>query len=429
MRICPDPACRSRLPLRRISVFRHLALACVFLAAVRPATAQKRHRDPEPDVVRNTNGLTEIGTLNAVPYRIDIPVNWNRALVVYFHGYQEAPSSFVINSPLNNQVQPIYDRGYAVIQSAYSTFGWALAEAYPETEELRLYFLKRYGQPVAGRAAAKNMETIVEGGSMGGALVVATLELNPKPYAGGLDLCGSVGPSDLTFQRRFALRAAFDFFFPHLLPPLVPTPPNFEETRAGLMRVENALAGNPASASAMRNLTGLHTDREVADQMIYYTFQIADFQRRAGGNPFDNRNYLYGGSSPTSSATDNALNDGVHRFAADPHAREYLLHHYTPSGRLGKPMLALHTTYDPRVPTAQLISYGEQVAEAGFTDNLVQQFVKRDGHCTFSEEEVGHAFDELINWIHTGHRPLPGALPPLPAPPPKSNTAATTPIH
>jgi hypothetical protein len=414
----------------RFAAFRRLSLCCVLplagllLPAPSHAYAAKRHNDPPPEVTHTGTGTIEVGTLDDTPYRIDIPTNWNHSLVVYFHGYTEAPTSFSAASPLINHVQPIFDRGYAVIQSAYSTSGWALAEAYPETEELRLYFLKHYAQPATGKAA-KSMETFVVGGSMGGALVTAELELNPKPFAGGLDLCGSVGPTDLNFQRRFAWRAAFDFYFPGILPPLVPTPVNFEESRALRNKVEAALKANPPAATAMRNMTGLHTDREVADDMIYFTFNIADMQHRAGGNPFDNRNFVYTGSNPTSTAADNALNDGVRRYAADPRAREYLLHHYTPTGRLARPMLALHTTYDPRVPPWTLAIYAEQVAEAGFENNLVQQFVKRDGHCTFSQDEIGRAFDELTLWTRTGRRPAPGSLPP--AVPPRNATASAIP--
>jgi hypothetical protein len=399
-------------PTQRALTF--FALLAVLLAAPSAQAANKKRSDPEPEVVRTAAGTTEVGTLSAVPYRIDIPANWNHALVVYFHGYTEGPFTYRVSGSLNEQTQPIFDRGYAIIQSGYSTSGWALAEAYPETEQLRQYFMKRYAQPATGKAAAKTMETIAAGGSMGGALVVATLELNPKPYAGGLNLCGSVGPTDLAFQRRFAWRAAFDFYFPGLLPPLVPTPPDFQESRTLRIRVADALKNNQAAATSLRALTSLHSDREVADAMVYFTYVIADMQHRSGGNPFDNRNFLYTNTSPTSTASDNALNDGVRRYAAEAHAREYLLHHYTPSGRLTHPMLSLHTTYDPRIPGNTLTIYAEQVAIAGFSNNLVQQYVHRDGHCTFTSDEIGHTFDELIQWIHTGRHPSAGLLP-LPA--------------
>ena len=389
-------------------------LAAISLVCTASAVAAGKPRpDAPPEIVRTAGGLTEVGTLAQVPYRIDIPSSWNHSLVVYYHGYSEGPYVYRARGPLNEQTQPIFDRGYAVIQSGYSVSGWAIAQAYPETERLRLYFLDHYGKPAEGKEA-KTMETIIAGGSMGGALVVATLELNPKPYAGGLDLCGSVGPSDLAFQRRFAWRAAFDFYFPGVLPALVPGPVAFEETPAIHRRVADALRLNPTAAAAMRNLTGLHNDHDLADDLVYFTYVLADMQHKAGGNPFDNRNYLYTGTSPSATIVDDALNDGVRRYEADPRARDYLIHHYTPSGHLNHPMLALHTTYDPRIPGTTLSIYAEQVTIAGFSPNLVQQYVHRDGHCTFTQDEVGRSFDELIGWVHNGRRPAPGLLPPAP---------------
>jgi pimeloyl-ACP methyl ester carboxylesterase len=355
----------------------------------------------EPEVLRTPMGLTEVGVLDGAAYRIDVPAGWNHSLVVYYHGYQEYPAEFHIAERLNSQALPLFQRHYAIIQSGYSQPGWALQQAYPETEQLRRYFTKAYQQP---------RETYVAGGSMGGALVMVTLELNPKPYLGGLDICGAVGPSYEPFQRRFAWRAAFDFYFPGVLPTLVPSPPNYEESAALREKVLAAVHANPAAAAEMRGLTDLHTDSEVAREMVYFTFVITDMQRRAGGNPFDNRNYIYTTTNPSTSASDDALNDGVRRYAADPKAREYLVRHYTPSGRLSRPMLALHTVYDPLIPATTLSLYAHEVEMAGFGENLVQQYVHRDGHCTFSSEEVGRAFDELVQWTHRDTRPTPGLL-------------------
>jgi alpha-beta hydrolase superfamily lysophospholipase len=388
-------------------------IALLLLSA--PLQAQRHHPtpDPTPTILHTAAGLTEVGTLGLVPYRIDIPADWNHGLILYFHGYAETPYTYRASGPLNDQVQPLFDRGYAIAESGYSTTGWALAEAYPESESLRQYFLRQYAP---GKSSKKNppIETFVAGGSMGGALVAATLELNPTPYAGGLNLCGSVGPTDLAFQRRFAFRAAFDVYFPNLLPPIDPVPPGYEESRALYHKLEAAFQANPTAATHLRNLMWFHTDRELAEAMVYYTYVIADIQHRAGGNPFDNRDFLYSGTDPNSTASDNLLNDQVRRYTADPHAREYLIRHYTPSGRLARPMLMLQTSYDPRIPTRTLEVYKEQVALAGFSDNLVQQYVHRDGHCAFTPEEIGRTFDELLLWVHTTHRPPSGLLPTAP---------------
>jgi hypothetical protein len=402
-----------------------LSLAGIGMLAHGASAGARQRADSDAETLRTPAGLTEVGTLDATPYRIDIPTNWNHSLVVFFHGYAEGPYTYRLGSLLSGQVAPMFERGYAIIQSGYSAPGWALAEAYPETEQLRQYFLKRYGQPLLGKAAKKdgNLETVLAGASMGGELVVAELELNPKPYVGGLDLCGSVGPTDLAFQRRFAWRAAFDFYFPNLLPPLDPVPSDFQESRTLRHRVEDALNANPAASLALRNLTGLHSNHEVADDMVYFTFVIGDMQRRAHGNPFDNRNFVYSGTDAGNSASDGLLNDNVRRYTADPGARAYLIHHYTPTGQLHRPMLALHTVYDPRIPVNTLQFYAEQVVVAGFSQNLVQQYVHHDGHCAFTQDEIGHAFDELMLWVHTGKRPNPGDLPPLSHPAPTTSAA------
>jgi hypothetical protein len=358
-------------------------------------------RSAEPQVLHSPVGVTEVGFLEGAAYRIDVPSDWNGSLVIYYHGYAERPVSYPVAERLSDREFPIFERHYAIAQSAYSQTGWALAQAYPETEELRRYFSQKYGHP---------RETYVAGSSMGGELVSITLELNPKPYRGGLDLCGSVGPTYVAFERRFALRAAFDFYFPGVLPPLVPVPSDFEPTAAVRERIRSALHANPAGAAQMRSLAGLHNDVDLASDMAYFTFVIGDIQRRAGGNPFDNRDTIYTGTAPASSAGDAQLNEKVHRYGAAPAARAYLYRHYSPSGRLGRPMLAVHTVYDPVVPPASLSLYAHQVEAAGSADYLVQQYVRRDGHCNISGDEIGRAFDEMVQWAHGGPRPQPGLL-------------------
>jgi pimeloyl-ACP methyl ester carboxylesterase len=308
---------------------------------------------------------------------------------------------YKVTSGFNEVTGPIFERGFAVAQSAYSAPGWALAEGVPESEALRQYFLKKYG---------KVTETIATGVSMGGALTMETMETNPKPYAGALDLCGAVEQTYEAFQRRFAWRAAFDFYFPGLMPTLVPAPAEYHETEALKAKIAAALKANPTAATEMRNLTGLHSDADLVHDVSYFTYVVTDIQHRAGGNPFDNRNYIYYGTNLASSASDAALNDGVKRYASEAPARQYLMAHYSPTGHLTKPMLAVHTMYDPLIPGSALATYANEVTEAGFGDNLVWQYVHRDGHCAFSPQQVGESFDELLGWIHTGRRPAPGLL-------------------
>ncbi len=378
-----------------------LLLACAHRleAASAPATPTPSHNE----VLQSPVGTTEVGLLDGAAYRIDIPLHWNHSLVVFYHGYALQPVTFHIAARLTGQQLPFFERNYAVIQSAFSRTGWALQQAYPETDALRRYFVKKYGQP---------NETYVAGGSMGGQLVAVTLELNPKPYLGGLDLCGSVGPTYVNFDHRFAMRAAFDYYFPGVMPPLVPVPETFEDTIADRDKVWDALRANPDAATAMRNLTGLHTDANLAHDIAYWTFIVKDLQERAGGNPFDNSNFVYTGTDPGSKGDDFEVNARVKRYTASPQARAYLMRHYTPTGRLGRPMLALHTIYDPIVQLTQLELYQDEVQAAGAEQNFVQQVVDREGHCDFTQDEIGDAFDQMVRWAKGGPRPTPGTIKP-----------------
>ena len=386
-----------RLPKRLSGSCCRVLAAALCCASASAVLAQK---PVSPQTLKGPQGTTEVGLIDGAAYRIDIPPDWNHNLVVYYHGYAENSVSYHIAEKLTGRPQPMLDRHYAIVESGYSEGGWALQQAYPETEALRRYFVKKFGQP---------KETYLVGTSMGGMLVSIALEIDAQGYMGGLDLCGSVGPSYVSMDRRFAQRAAFDRYFPGIFPPLVMTPPDYEQSSAMRDKVLAALKANPIAATAMRSLTGLHNDPDLAWDMDYFTYHISDLQRRAKGNPFDNRNTLYTGTG--GSASDYDLNDKVRRYASNPLARAYLIAHYTPNGHLGKPMLALHTLYDPIVPPNTLTLYTNMVLAAGESRHFVQQYVHREGHCNISDEDVGRAFDELVAWTHNGPQPPAGLLP------------------
>lgn len=397
------------MPLTQTARLRTL-LAIALMAGVSSpaftqATTSAAQKTPPPDtpaptIYKAANSMVEVGTIDGVPYRIDLPNNWNHNLVVYYHGYSHSPLHYKPDAPETAKLRGIIHKGYAVVQSAYSQTGWAVQWGYSDTEKLRKYFVKKMGQP---------KETYVAGESMGGALTMMTIEKNPKPYTGALNLCGAVGSTYSNLQRRFTLRAAFDYYFPNLLPSLPVIPANFVETEALRQKVFAALNAKPAGAEAMRRLTDLHTNAEVARMMVYFTFVLADIQHKAGGNPFDNRDTIYMNTSDDPK-TDYALNDGVSRFGADARARKYVLDYYEGTGHVTRPTVALHTVYDPVIPTSRLTPYLELVTKTGHGGNYVQQYVHREGHCNMTPDEVTRAFDELVNWVHTNRPPAAGFL-------------------
>ena len=350
---------------------------------------------------------TETGTLNGASYRIDVPKSWNRGLVLYFHGYEPTPLVFNPKYPPGRVLEEILKRGYAVARSGYAQGGWAVPQAAAETEALRRHFRRKYGAP---------RETFVMGHSMGGLLTAMELEEDPKDYAGGLSLCGVVAPADMMMQRAFANRVAFDAFFPGILPDVEHVPSTFMMNDIPtITRVEKSLDADPKSAAIVRQLANIHTNRGLADVLVFNTFVIEDLRLKSGGNPFDNRNLIYTGTD-----NDALLNQRVQRYAADPNAYRFLADWYSPTGNLRRKLLEVHTIYDPLVPASATAWYDELTRRLGNGHLFVEQYVDRDGHCNITAAQTGLAFDELVAWVHDNQRPTPGLLPGSPPPPVKT---------
>jgi hypothetical protein len=373
--------------MKSIRLLLFSALSCSTAASADlPATAMK----PAAPVL-------ETGTLEGAAYRIDIPAAWNHDLVVYYHGYAITPVELPAREPIAPQLKQLVDRGYAVIQSAYSQTGWAVEQGYADSERLRRNFVEKHGRPRA---------TFAAGMSMGGTLTVMAVEMSPETYAGGLSLCGAIEPTDRLVEHDFALRAAFDYYFPDLLGPLVPVATDFMPTQAIEQKIAAALQSKPQAAAALLRVWGVGDLSTLTPILAFNTYEIAELQQRTHGNPFANADLIY-----TGSGDDFALNKGVPRYRADASAAAYVARWYTPSGKLTRQLLALHDTADPLVPASSAAEYALLARRSGRADNFVQQFVNREGHCVFTPQEIGHAFDQLVDWVHNGKRPPSGPLP------------------
>jgi hypothetical protein len=139
--------------------------------------------------------------------------------------------------------------------------------------------------------------------------------------------------------------------------------------------------------------------------LALYHLLYRELAERAGGNPIDNRNIIYSGFDVVE-----GLNEVVPRYTADPAALEYVRQHYTPTGAIEDPVLAVHTTYDPGVPPRLPSYYDVTVSLKGNQEWFVQKYVEAEGHCNIDPLLMGLAFDQLRAWAATGARPEPGLL-------------------
>jgi len=341
---------------------------------------------------------TEFGKLNGAAFRIDVPDDWNHGLVIYYHGYsaQNHGVDFDEKKPLDPRLAVFTKAGYAVIQSGYSQGGWAVEQAIPDTQALLRHFADKYEKP---------KEIYVAGASMGGLLTVMTIEQSPEPYAGGLDLCGAAVDTPSMLSPAFDLRVLFDYYFPGVLPNPAKVPVDYEMSEELEKKVSALLDSNSDAATALLRFGRLQNNKDLTDDLLFGTWVLKDIERRAGGNPFDNRNTIY-----TGTAADNAVNDGAKRYTADPGTLAYLQRYYTPTGHLTRPVLAIHTTYDPLVPPSVPTNYALLARKAGSGDFFVVQYVKRDGHCNITPKEIDRGFAELRQWKSGGTKPAAGGL-------------------
>ena len=341
----------------------------------------------------------ETGAIAGAPFRIEVPDNWNGALVVYAHGYDAAK----VPRPATNWDEarhaairtPFLSRGFAVAQSDFRTQGWAVKEALEDLEALRLHFIARHGKP---------SRTYLTGHSMGGFITVVMLEQHQDAYDGGLAICGPYLPA-LVFMTDslFSMLVTFDAMFPDLLHlahdgrlDLAAAPgPTPQQMGA-------ALQASPEKAA--RYAARFREKPEAVPYILsFYREILRELMARAGGNPFDNLGTIYMGFGD-----DAALNRSIGRYAADPAARAYLLANASTTGRHISPILALHTTDDPIVDPEYANLYEVESAQAGSGDLFVQRFVVASGHCAVDAPLVGAAFDDLVRWVEKKEKPAAG---------------------
>lgn len=343
-----------------------------------------------PAPARDTD--VETGEIDGARFRIQIPSGKIRGLVVYAHGYRSRGGMWY---PLGESLCSVFlERGYAVAESGYSRQGWALEEAMRDTEALRRYFVERHGAP---------QTTFIAGHSMGGLISLACVETFPDAYSGALTLCGPLVPAVRFFKDPvFDMLVTFDALFGKAMPD--EQRPVIEAAALSAQSVEQALASSPDLADIIARHWGIKR-KELASNVALYHLLYRELVDRVGGNPVDNRNTVYTGFAP--------IREGKidpPRYAADKAALDYLRRHYTPTGRLEDPVMAVHTAYDPGVPPRLANFYGETAALQGCEAFFVQKYVEAEGHCNISPDLTAAAFDELTRWAVEGVRPEPGLL-------------------
>jgi pimeloyl-ACP methyl ester carboxylesterase len=273
------------------------------------------------------------------------------------------------------------------------------------------------------------------GASMGGHVTAVTIEEHPKSFAGAMPYCGVLGDAELFDYFLDANVTAAALAKVGIEFPAEPDAGYQDRWRAQVARILPALG---VTAGAPPQLTDLgHTwsavverrtggDRPGFDGAFAYwnaarslaplndlpflfglypglsggTSNIAD------GNVTDNRFTIYrstGGWWPT--AAEWRLNARVLRVAPTTRPSRGLDGIPRVDGKPPVPVLSLHDIGDLFVPISMEQVYAARAASNGRSRLFVSRAIRGVGHCDFTQPELQRGFDDLVNWVRTGHRP------------------------
>lgn len=346
------------------------------------------------------------GAISGTSFKILFPPNWKGKLAMYAHGYEFMGSSprQSKNAKFPESMRPFLERGFAVAASDYSRQGFAMAEGVNDTEALRQYFIKKYGKPDT---------TFMVGHSMGGGITIATIENFGQHYNGGLPLCPLSSRPYLQVRKEFDMYATFNALFPGIVPTLSeifdltkvkPSTP-FSQMMPKVMGIRKAIVDKDSVAGvAFAKRFDLKFD-DLPFALFFNENVLRDIAQKAQGNPFDNTNTVYSGF-----LNDLEVNKKAERLSATANP-ETIFSQYDRTGNIGKPVVLMHTLYDQLIPPAYaVVNFENMVHQKGNDRYFTVKYTNGQGHCVFTPQQTGKAFDELRSWAKTGRKAEPGLI-------------------
>ena len=379
-----------------------LVLGLALVAPRTPWSDAPRAQTPRAAINRS-------GVLGGAEYLMAVPENWQGGLVVFAHGIQRGTGPGTVTMP--PIASHIRAGGHAWISSGYRAREYQPHLFIEDLVALRELFLKDIGQP---------RWTIIYGQSMGGHIVVASLELRPGLYQGGLAECGlvdGIGIGDYLMAYTAAAELIAGV-------PLLDAPDRESFTRTLHERVVPAL-GMPGSYTArgrqfdsvVKYLMGgdragndlpLRLEGLTRRYLMNMMHRSRDLEHEPNpGLRAASTAHIRYRIDPGLGLTEDELNARVRRVqpakdARSPNANPVYAER---TGRLTVPLLTLHETGDAWVPLSLEQSYRRRTIAAGTDNLLVQRVIRAPSHCGIDGRTREQAFDDLVAWIERGVRP------------------------
>jgi pimeloyl-ACP methyl ester carboxylesterase len=318
-----------------------------------------------------------------------VPEGWNGGLVVYARGYAapQDPLALPEEELLDGFAARVTTRlGFAFATTSFHKNGYAVEQGASDIRAL----VEHFEQNVAPGPVSRRL---LVGGSEGGLIAARLMEQYPQDYDGAWILCAPLGGANRQARHIGDFRAVFDVAFPTIFDfGVVDIPASAGQNMEGYeMSIRDAFEASPDLVGELGDVMGIRVDPDdpeapVATAMNLLRYNIegqADLTETAGGNPFGNIGRLYRGSHD-----DAGLNRVVERVIPSLQAKGYLRDFYQPTGRADKPMILMHTLFDPVVPFEHGVIYRVLAELAGNGPNVTLIPIPRYEHCDFTPVEL-----------------------------------------
>ena len=365
---------------------------------------------PRADAQRGA--ISRKGALGGADYLMEVPPNWRGGLVVFAHGIQRGTGQGAVAPPPIGI--HIASEGHAWVASGYRAREYQPHLFIDDLVALRELFLKEIGPP---------RWTIIYGQSMGGHIVVASLELHPGLYQGGLAECGlvdGIGIADYLMAYTAAAelisgvplleapdRETFARVLNERAVPALGMPGSYTLRGRQFDSVVKYLMGaDQAGNDLPLRLQGLQ--RRYLLNMMYRPRDPRDLEKEPNpGLRAASTAHIRYRIDPGLGLTEDELNARVRRLHPAKDARSPSANpvYAERTGRLTVPLITLHETGDAWVPLSLEQSYRRRTIAAGTDHLLVQRVVRAPSHCGVDGETREQAFDDLVAWIERGVRP------------------------
>jgi pimeloyl-ACP methyl ester carboxylesterase len=456
---------------------RRAGIGAPWIARERRGTLEERHPDWEGRMrIHLHAALLALAVTSAMAQTVEhvnikganalitVPQGWNGSVFLYAHGYT---SDRRILAPIPDDIAkatlvlwpgllPFVPPGYATAVTTFRSIGWDVKDAVKDVENLRRYFVKKYGTP---------KHTYLWGHSEGGMITEAVIEYFPKIYDGAAPMCGTGGGARRLFNAEYDLRVLFEYACRDVpdarfvcglctdgtsrciedadcpagqtcgateAPPapedgltrectdfVLDHPERFDGGLGGGTFVTRAITpcfGNttrsPAQASRRDFLVRASQlpENQLDGDLFFASIGLAEVvhRRTHGQHPWGNLGVIY--ASPMLTADEQtALNAGVHRSDSDAAAVRYMRRFYEPRGRTGSKVVTVHALDDGLVIPEHEDKYRQAFEAAGRADQLVQFFTPTGQHCA-NAEAFEPALDLLTAWVEQKEKPTTASM-------------------